>query len=228
MLKKNDLYEGIWQPVVNREKSHDRTERPDIKRDTCHELERRSSQRRSSDARQLGCVFQDMTPPKSILRKSSDIQEKEHESGRRLCEYWSTIFQARVEGSSTITLRPSCDTSRKLVTTRVGKSTETKLNELMATKKESAPGPDGISLYRCAGGLGSQFLFNAYKHVLEGGAIPVPLAESITVFPKSSDVDNNGRIVRSPEALRPLTLCNCDCKILTAAICRGLHWYTVR
>ena len=28
-----------------------------------------SSHRRSSDARQLGCVFQDVTPPKSILRK---------------------------------------------------------------------------------------------------------------------------------------------------------------
>ena len=46
-------------------------------------------------------------------------------------------------------------------------------------------------------------------------------------IPKSSDVDNNGRIVRSREALRPLTLCNCDCKILTAAIRRDLHWYTM-
>ena len=39
-----------------------------------NKLERISSQRRSSDARQLGCVFQDMTPPKSILRKSTDMQ----------------------------------------------------------------------------------------------------------------------------------------------------------
>ena len=31
------------------------------------------SQRRFSDARQLGCVFQDMMPPKSILRKSTDM-----------------------------------------------------------------------------------------------------------------------------------------------------------
>ena len=31
-----------------------------------------SSKRQSSDARQLGCVFQDMTPPKSILRKCTD------------------------------------------------------------------------------------------------------------------------------------------------------------
>ena len=45
-----------------------------MNRDTKHELKRRSSQRRSSDARQLGCVFQDMTPPKSILWKSTDMQ----------------------------------------------------------------------------------------------------------------------------------------------------------
>ena len=38
-------------------------------------LERGSSQRRSSDARQLGCVFQDMTPPKSILRKCTDMRK---------------------------------------------------------------------------------------------------------------------------------------------------------
>ena len=33
----------------------------------------KSSQHRSFDARQLSCVFQDMTPPKSILRKSTDM-----------------------------------------------------------------------------------------------------------------------------------------------------------
>ena len=37
-------------------------------------LGQKSSQRRSSNARQLGCVFQDMTPPKSFLRKSTDMQ----------------------------------------------------------------------------------------------------------------------------------------------------------
>ena len=34
--------------------------------------------------------------------------------------------------------------------------------------------------------------------------------------------------MRSPDALRPLTMCNSDCKILTTAICRGLQWYTMR
>ena len=75
MFKKNDLHESVWQPVVNRDKSHDRPGRPDVKRDTCHELKRGPDRRRSSNARELGCVFHDMKPPKSILRKSSDVQK---------------------------------------------------------------------------------------------------------------------------------------------------------
>ena len=49
-----------------------RSGRPGKKRG--HELERGPSKRRSYNARQLGCVFQDMKPPKFILRKSSDMQ----------------------------------------------------------------------------------------------------------------------------------------------------------
>ena len=52
---------------------HDRSGKPDNRGDKC--LGQRSSKRRSSHARQLGCVFQDMTPPKSILRKSTDMQK---------------------------------------------------------------------------------------------------------------------------------------------------------
>ena len=87
-------------------------------------------------------------------------------------------------------------------------------DEILATKIESAPGPDGIpcGIYRCAGGLGSRFLFNAYKSVVEGGSVPTHFAASRTVFiPKSSTVDDNGLIVRSLDALRPLNLSISDC-----------------
>ena len=73
MLKKNDWHENVRQLVINLGKSHDRSGRPDKNRD--HELKRGPAGRRSSNARQLGCVFQDMTPPKYILRKSSDMQK---------------------------------------------------------------------------------------------------------------------------------------------------------
>ena len=57
MLKKNDWHESIWQLVVNRDKSHERPGRPDIKRDTCHELKQGPTGRRSSSARQLGVAY---------------------------------------------------------------------------------------------------------------------------------------------------------------------------
>ena len=67
MLKK-----GNWQergPVTDQ--CHDRPGKPDKKSEK--KLERRSPQRRSSIARQLVCVFRDTTPPKSILRKGTDM-----------------------------------------------------------------------------------------------------------------------------------------------------------
>ena len=73
MLKKDDWHESVRDPVINYVKGHDRSGRPDKKRDK--KLERGSSQRRSSNAWQLGCVFEDMTPPKSILQKSTDMQK---------------------------------------------------------------------------------------------------------------------------------------------------------
>ena len=72
MLKKNDLHESIRQLVVNRDKNRDRPGRPGKKRG--NEMERGSCKHRSSNARQWGCVFQDMKPSKSILRKSTDMQ----------------------------------------------------------------------------------------------------------------------------------------------------------
>ena len=61
MLKKHDLQDRTGQPVVNR--------------DTWHESNHGLVRCSSSNTRQLVCVFQDMGPPKSILRKSSDMQK---------------------------------------------------------------------------------------------------------------------------------------------------------
>ena len=61
MLQKNDWHVNVWQPVVNR--------------GTCHELKRGPTGRRASSEGQLGCVFQDMMVPKSILRKRTDMQK---------------------------------------------------------------------------------------------------------------------------------------------------------
>ena len=157
--------------------------------------------------------------------------ENENESGRRLCEYWRTIFQAREEGPRHHQYEDILRFVQNAPDDFRWTIDRTEFDELIAMKKDSAPDPDGIpyGAYRCAGGLGSQFLFNAYQSQLEGGTVPEHFAESRTVLiPKTCDIDDQGRIIRSPHALRPLTLCKCDCKLLTSAICRGLYWYTMR
>ena len=63
MLKKGDWYERGSVTDQN----HDRSGQPDKRSDK--KLERKSSQRRSSDARQLGCVFQDVTPPPKPIQR---------------------------------------------------------------------------------------------------------------------------------------------------------------
>ena len=77
--KKNDgksavasLKKGDWHkrgPVTDQ--CPDRSGKPGKRSDK--KLGQKSSERQSSDARQSGCVFQDMTPPKSILRKSTHM-----------------------------------------------------------------------------------------------------------------------------------------------------------
>ena len=69
ILKKGDWHE---RGSVT-DQCHDRSGKLDKKSDK--KLGQNSSKRQSSDARQLGCVFQDMTPPKSILRKCTDMRK---------------------------------------------------------------------------------------------------------------------------------------------------------
>ena len=68
LLKKGDWYER--GSVTDR--SHDRSGKPDKRGD--NEMKRGPSKHRSFSAPQLSCVFQDMKPPKSILRKSTNMQ----------------------------------------------------------------------------------------------------------------------------------------------------------
>ena len=79
--KKNDvkgavalLRKDVWHERGSvTDQYHDRSGKPDGRSD--EKLGQESPQRRSSEARQLGCVFQDMTPPKSILSKSTDMRK---------------------------------------------------------------------------------------------------------------------------------------------------------
>ena len=93
--------------------------------------------------------------------------ENEDESGREFCECWRTIFQAREEGPR----HHQHEDILRHIQQALGDISWTidpgEFDNLLALKKDSAPGPDGIpyGVYRCAGGLGSKFLFNTKKKV---------------------------------------------------------------
>ena len=70
-----------------------------------------------------------------------------------------------------------------------------------------------LSVNRSAGGIGAKFLCVAYEAVLVEAARPAGF-----LFTNAQ-----GLWSRTPEALRPLTLCNCDCKVVTSAMCAGLR-----
>ena len=66
------LKKGNWQERESvADGCHDRPGKPGKRGDK--KLGQNSSKRQFSDARPLGCVFQDMKPPKFILRKGTDM-----------------------------------------------------------------------------------------------------------------------------------------------------------
>ena len=96
---------------------------------------------------------------KPVLCQSAVTDEEGHpsdnedESGRRLCEYWSTIFQASVEGPTHHQYEDILRYVQKAPDDIRWTIDRTEFDELIAMKKDSAPGPDGIpyGAYRCAG-----------------------------------------------------------------------------
>ena len=71
---------------------------------------------------------------------------------------------------------------------------------MLARKKESAPGPDGLpySVYRCAGGIGAWLLLKDNETLIARGSPPDGFAASRTVFiPKSFGARcEKGRVCR--------------------------------
>ena len=79
--------------------------------------------------------------------------ENEDESGRRLCDYWSTIFQARAEGPRHHQYENILRHVQKAPDDIRWVIDNNEFDELMVTKKESAPGPDGIPYSFFAGSV---------------------------------------------------------------------------
>jgi hypothetical protein len=89
------------------------------------------------------------------------------------------------------------------------------LIEALSTCKESAPGPDGIPyiVYKKYWNLMGPIIHSAWKHSIKIGKMPPSHLESvITLLPKE------GKDNKDIKNWRPITLSNCDAKIITKAL----------
>jgi exonuclease III len=89
------------------------------------------------------------------------------------------------------------------------------LQEALSSCKDSSPGPDGIPymVYKKYWRFMGPIILSAWKHSLNTGNLPPSHLESvITLLPKE------GKDTKDIKNWRPITLSNCDSKIITKAI----------
>ena len=89
------------------------------------------------------------------------------------------------------------------------------LERALFTCKDSAPGPDGIpyEVYKKFWSITGQTILNAWHYSVEKGILPPSHEESvITLLPKE------GKDISDIKNWRPITLSNCDSKIITKAL----------
>ena len=72
------------------------------------------------------------------------VTDEDGESGRKQCEYWRAIFQARAEGPRHHQYENILRYVQKAPDDIRWAIDKNEFDELMATRKESAPGPDGF------------------------------------------------------------------------------------
>ena len=85
------------------------------------------------------------------------------EAARRLCQHWGGMFSARgtsIPNGWAQTMLALVQLAPPDLIWNIGSD---RFEEHLASKRESAPGPDGLpySVYRSAGGIGSKFLIAA-------------------------------------------------------------------
>jgi hypothetical protein len=93
--------------------------------------------------------------------------------------------------------------------------TISELKEALMSCKASSPGPDGIpyEVYKRFWSLTGPIIYNSWKYSLQIGSLaPSQLESTIVLLPKT------GKDCKDIKNWRPITLSNCDLKIITKAI----------
>ena len=98
--------------------------------------------------------------------------------------------------------------------------------KICGANRRSAPGPDGVSYrtWKACGRTAHDILYDCYLKNLRSGTAPVWFNSTRMVFiPKTDDEEYCESLAAEPGGLRPLSLSNCDHKLVCVAVCCSLR-----
>ena len=142
------------------------------------------------------------------------------EAAQLLANHWSAVFDEQQGSSEHYELLENfVQQANSLGQWQVS---QLELEELLPRLRASAPGPDGIRYlaYYNTTDTSTPILYDVYMAILSGLAPPSDFNHGLLAFlPKGDDPsDSSPSPTRSPEHTRPLTIANCDQKIVSKLI----------
>jgi len=138
------------------------------------------------------------------------------EVSKGITNFYSNLYKKNERNHSEDNFYENCPKLTDAQAEVLEKETTIKdLSDALSTCKESAPGPDGIPylVYKKLWKITGPVLLEAWKYSLEIGKMPPSHLQSIiTLLPKE------GKDQTEIKNWRPITLSNCDSKIITKAL----------
>jgi hypothetical protein len=151
------------------------------------------------------------------IRSGGKTYEGQHQVSEGITEFYKELYSAKpTERSVGDDFYENCpklsEEQKKFLDDELSISD---LTAALSTCKESSPGPDGIpyTIYKKYWKIMGPIILRSWQHSVRTGNLPPSHLESaITLLPKE------GKDINDIKNWRPITLSNCDSKIITKAI----------
>jgi exonuclease III len=151
------------------------------------------------------------------IRNGDKVYEGQEEVGKGITKFYSELYEDKVRNfDNNDSFYSNCPKLTKEQAQNLEKElTLENLHEAVRTCKDSSPGPDGIpyTVYKKFWDITGPIILESWKYSVETGKLPPSHNESIiTLLPKE------GKDMEDIKNWRPITLSNCDAKIITKAL----------
>jgi hypothetical protein len=154
----------------------------------------------------------------SEIKDESKIFRGQSEVTKGITEFYKNLY-SKTKSLNTVKDDSFYNECPKLSSQNKGKMekdlTMEDLYKSLISCKDSSPGPDGIPylVYKKFWKIAGPIIFNSWKYSIETGTLPASHLESVIVL-----LPKEGKNCKEIKNWRPITLSNCDLKIITKAL----------